>query len=167
MSNTKKAPKTVEGVKEETVAGQTALKLTKETADALREQIKKDKLAELGISEEQSKDFLKLCEEALMPITMTDKEFKLGQGELDIRNLSENNKYQMFFRTLVIQNVWIKQLSNSLLDITRLLMVVIDKLGIEDISAATDEVIEKAQEQHNSKLRQQMATETKDKDKLN
>jgi len=98
---------------------------------------------------------------------MTDKEFKLGQGELDIRNLSENNKYQMFFRTFVIQNVWIKQLSNSLLDITRLLMVVIDKLGIEDISAATDEVIEKAQEQHNLKLRQQMESETKDKDKLN
>lgn len=160
MSNVKK-PKIVDGIKAEEVDGQTALKMTKETADKLREQIKADKLAELGINEEQSKEFLKLCDEALMPVEMTNKDFKLGQGELDIRNLSEPNKQQMQFRTQMLILVWLKQVSNSLLDITRLIMVLADKLGVEDISGATDEVIEKASKQHQEKMRQKIVDEKK------
>ena len=88
-----------------------------------------------------------MCEEATMPIEYLDKDFKLGQNELDIRSLSKKNLNQMLFRTLVLQNVYLKNVQTSLLDLTRLFLVLLDKLGVEDIVKSTDDIVEKINEQ--------------------
>ena len=114
----------------------------------LKEQIKDEVIAENAPNEEQNELFKKVLEEASMPVEMTDKDFKLGDNELDIRKLNPKNTKQMMFRQGVLQNVYLKQIMTSLVDLTRLLMVVCDKLGVEDIVGATDEVIEKVAEKN-------------------
>jgi len=114
----------------------------------LKEQIKEEVVAENAPNEEQNKLFEKVLEEASMPVSMTDKDFKLGDNELDIRKLNPKNTKQMMFRQGVLQNVYLKQIMTSLVDLTRLLMVVCDKLGVEDIVGATDDVIEKVAEKN-------------------
>ena len=114
----------------------------------LKEQIKEEVVAENAPNEEQNELFKKVLEEASMPVEMTDKDFKLGDNELDIRKLNKGNYKQMMFRQGVLQNVYLKQIMTSLVDITRLLMVVCDKIGVEDIVAATDDVIEKVAEKN-------------------
>ena len=73
--------------------------------------------------------------------------FEQGRNELDIRSLSKKNLTQMFFRNGVLDIVYLKQILTSLVDITRLLMVIADKLGVEDIIQATDDIIEKQRDQ--------------------
>ena len=82
-----------------------------------------------------------------MPVEYLDKDFKLGDNELYIRSLSKRNYNQMIFRTLVLQNVYLKNVTSGLLDITRLLLVLLDKLGVEDIVKATDDIVDKINEQ--------------------
>jgi len=95
------------------------------------------------LNKEQQEIFSRMLDEAKMPVKMTDGKFALGENELDIRYLSKSNKEQMFFRQLTLLNVDNRQMMTTLIDITRLLMIVCDKLGVEDIVAATDEVLER------------------------
>lgn len=114
----------------------------------LKEQIKDEVIAENAPNEKQNELFKKVLEEASMPVEMTDKDFKLGDNELDIRKLNKGNYKQMMFRQGVLQNVYLKQIMTSLVDIIRLLMVVCDKIGVEDIVDATDVVVEKVAEKN-------------------
>lgn len=109
----------------------------------LKDQIEDEVVNEHSISEEQQKLFEKALEEASMPVELTDEKFKLGASELDIRKLNKRNYQQMMFRIGALQIVYDKQILTTLVDLTRLCMVIADKLGVEDIVAATDEVIEK------------------------
>ena len=114
----------------------------------LKEEIKEEVIADNAPTNEQNELFKKVMEEASMPVEMTDKDFKLGDNELDIRKLNPKNTKQMMFRQGVLQNVYLKQIMTSLIDITRLLMVVCDHIGVEDIVGATDDVIEKVAEKN-------------------
>lgn len=48
----------------------------------------------------------------------------------------------MMFRMLVLQNVYLRQCMQSLIDIIRLQMVSLKKLGVEDVVKATDDLLE-------------------------
>lgn len=105
-----------------------------------------------------------------MPVEFLDKDFKLGNQELDIRKLSQRNFKQMIFRTLVLQNVYLKNLTTSLIDITRLLLIKLDHDGVEDIVGATDDIIEKIAEQnkvHDLKKKQQALVKPEEEKKSN
>lgn len=136
------------------------VRVTEEDVEKVKEGIKEAVINDHGIDEEQSKLYNEMLKEAQMPVTMKDEDFKLGVQELDIRSLSKKNREQMFFRALVLQNVYSKQLLTSLIDTTRLLMIIADKLGIDDIIGATDEIIEKI-----AKQRQDINDFVKNKDK--
>ena len=116
---------------------------SEEDIAAVREQIEDEVIDEHSIDEAQQKLFEKALEEASMPVELTDEKFKLGASELDIRKLNKKNFNQMMFRIGALQIVYGKQILTSLVDLTRLCMVIADKLGVDDIVAATDEVIEK------------------------
>ena len=133
-------------------------KSIKAVKDAIAEEVRK----EAGISDKDSELFRQMCEEATMPVKYLDKDFKLGDNELDIRSLSKKNLNQMFFRTLVLHSVYLKNIMTSLVDITRLLMILLDKQGVENIVQATDDIIEKITEQN--KALKQVLKNAKKKD---
>ena len=136
------------------------VRVTEEDVEKVKEGIKEAVIKEHGIDEEQAKLYEQMVKEAQMPVTMKDEDFELGIQELDIRGLSKKNKEQMFFRSLVLFNVYSKQILTSLIDTTRLLMIIADKLGIEDIIEATDDILEKI-----AKQRQDINDFMKNKDK--
>lgn len=136
------------------------VQVTEEDVKKVKEAIDEAVIKDHGIDEEQAKLYNEMLKEAQMPVEMKDEDFKLGVQELDIRGLSKKNREQMLFRALVIQNIYGKQLLTSLIDVTRLLMIIAEKLGIEDIIAATDDIIEKI-----AKQRQDINDFVKNKDK--
>lgn len=96
---------------------------------------------------DHDKELLKrIHEEAKLPIELNDKDFKMGEQELDVRKLSRANWRQMNFREQILTNIYLKQIAMGQNDILRLLMVIADKLGVEDIVKATDDVIDKVSE---------------------
>lgn len=141
----------------------TPIELNEENVQKVKDAIADEVRAEAGIPDEQSDLFKQMCEEAMMPVEFLDKDFTLGQNELDIRSLNKKNKEQMLFRTLVLQSVELKNVRSILLDIMRLLLVFLDKYGIEDIVKATDDIVAKLSEQHGTALKDIVG----DKDKKN
>ena len=136
------------------------VRVTEEDVKKVKEGIKEAVINEHGIDEEQSKLYNEMLKEAQMPVEMKDEDFKLGVQELDIRGLSKKNREQMLFRALVISNIYCKQLMTSVIDVTRLLMIIADKMGVEDIITATDDILEKI-----AKQRQDINDFMKNKDK--
>lgn len=124
------------------------IELTPELREQVKEKLKEEALKSVDISEKDSAVFKEMLDEALMPVSMTDKDFKLGPQELDIRNLSNKNKYQMLFRQLTLQNVYLRNVSSSLIDIMRLVMVLLTKLGVEDIEKGIDDVLDQLMNKH-------------------
>lgn len=116
----------------------------------VREKIEENVVQENSLDEKRAELFKKALEEASMPVLLTNDKFKLGESELDIRKLSKPNKEQMQFRQGVLNVVYLKQILSSLIDVTRLLMVIADKIGVENIVKATDDIIEKAKEQNDA-----------------
>ena len=129
-------------MEEKQLDGDIAIKTDEDLQD-LKQQIKEEVIAENSPNEQQNELFKKVLEEASMPVEMTDEDFILGESELDIRGLNSKNYKQMMFRQGVLNAIYLKQCMTSIIDCTRLLMVIADKLGVEDIVAATDTVIEK------------------------
>lgn len=116
--------------------------ITEKHVEKVKEEVEKKVKEQHVLNPEQQELFKKILEEAKMPVKMTDGKFSLGENELDIRYLSKSNKEQIIFRSLVLDNVYSKQILTSLVDITRLLMIVCKKLGVDDIVAETDKVLE-------------------------
>ena len=117
--------------------------LDKDALNKVREEAKEAVLEDSKLTKEQREIWDQIVAEAQMPIHLSNKDFKLGPQELDIRNLSQKNIQQMLFRVGVIDNIYLKQLLNVGLDLIRLLMVIASKLGVENITKATDDVLEK------------------------
>lgn len=117
--------------------------LDKESLEKVKEEAKEAVLGESKLTKEQREIWDQIVAEAQMPIHLNNKDFKLGPQELDIRNLNQKNIQQMLFRANVIDNIYLKQLLNVGLDIIRLLMVLANALGVENITKATDDVLEK------------------------
>lgn len=148
------------------------LGLTKADVKEVKKKTKKEVLKQHVLNEEQEQLFQEMLENAGMPVEIHDTDFKLGKQELDIRYLNRHNQTQMLFRQLTLQNVYLKQALTSLIDLTRLTMVIADKLGVPDIIKATDDIIEKIdkankiKEQLKRKERVDEIKEQADKDKV-
>lgn len=132
------------------------LELNEETIAKVKEAVAEEVRQEAGISDEQSELFRQMCDEATMPVEFLDKHFKLGDNELDIRQLSKKNFNQMIFRTLVLHSVYLKNIVTSLVDLTRLMLIKLDHDGIEDIVKATDDIIEKIAAQNELNKKQKL-----------
>lgn len=126
----------------------TPIELTEENIAKVKEAIADEVRQEAGISDEQSQEFKEMLAEATMPVEFLDKDFKLGDNELDIRKLSKKNLEQMFFRNNVLNTVELRNIRKILLDIMRLLLVLLDHQGVENIVKSTDDVVAKMSEQN-------------------
>ena len=77
-----------------------------------------------------------------MPVEFKDEDFKLGEGELDVRGLSDANYRQLMFRVNVIKANHLRDISHTLVDVERLLMLVLKAQGVEDIGKALNSLFE-------------------------
>lgn len=116
--------------------------LTKEEKKQLKDSAKKVATKEVEMKEHDKELIEQALKEAKMPVHLTDKDFKLGEGELDIRKLSAENVTQMMFRMQMLNVVYGRQLAQSLVDIMRLIMIILKKLGCDDIIKETDDLLE-------------------------
>lgn len=114
--------------------------LTAEEKKELKAKARETAIQELGVSEEEMDKIQDMLKLAQMPIVLKDGDVKMGKGEVDIRKLSEENFRQMVWRLLILNNLYTKDISSSLIDIMKLIMLVLKRLGCEDIIAATDEL---------------------------
>lgn len=124
----------------------------------MKEDIKKGVIAESQATPEMEELYNEALKIADMPVTMKDEDFVLGKQELDIRGLSTENQTQMMFRQFTLMIVYLKQIMTSVIDVTRLEMVIADKLGVEDLIQATDDILEKTK-----KIRKDLNGFVKDK----
>lgn len=121
--------------------------ITKENVEQFRGARKKKKLQESQLTEEQvelTKEVLEISKE---PVEMTDEDFTLSEGELDIRKLSKENREQLIFRGYALQLVYLRSLVQGQTDLMRMLMVLGDKLGVDNWQQALEEVILKSQKE--------------------
>lgn len=126
--------------------------LTKEEKTKAKQQLREQALKESGISEENAKKITELFDIAQMPITLNDKDIKLGKGEVDFRKLSDENKWQMIFRFLTLNNLYLKDIRDSFIDVLKLFMISLGKQGVSDITKAIEELENKLREETNNKL---------------
>lgn len=94
----------------------------------------------IQLTPEQEEALLKSFEEAKMPIKMTDGKFKLGERELDIMSLSKKYQNQLLFRMLCHEVSYSRSIHQDLVDVMKLVMILLKKLGIEDIVKATEDL---------------------------
>lgn len=113
------------------------MKETKEKKD-VKVQENQEKQAEIQLTEEEKKLLEEAQKEMDAPIALVDKEFIMAKKEIDIRKLSKTNKDQVTFRLLCQQVAYLRAVNQSMVDLTKLLMLVLKKLGVEDIIEATD-----------------------------
>ena len=121
--------------------------ITKENVEQFRGARKKKKLEENQLTPEQvelTKEVLEISKE---PVEMTDEDFTLSEGELDIRKLSKENREQLIFRGYALQLVYLRSLVQGQTDLMRMLMVLGDKLGVDNWQQALEEVILKSQKE--------------------
>ena len=126
--------------------------LTKEDEKKVLTAIKQAHIDASKLKPETQKVFMEMLEKAKLPVVLDDKDFEMGEQELDVRHLSRANYRQMEFRQLVLQNVYLKQIAMGLTDNLRMLMVIADKLGVEDIVGATDKVLDQVEKKEQEKL---------------
>lgn len=91
----------------------------------------------IKLTEEQEKELLKAFEEAKQPITLTDGKFKLGEREINIMSLSKKYRDQIFFRMMCHVVSYDRAIHQDLVDIIKLAMIGLKKLGVEDVVQAT------------------------------
>ena len=115
--------------------------LTKEEKTRGKEKVKEMATKDLTVSPEEMKKIEEMMTIAKMPIELKDKDIKLGEGEVDIRQLSDANFKQMIFRLFVLNNVYIRDLCTSLIDTMRLIMLSLKQQGVENITQAIDDLM--------------------------
>ena len=121
--------------------------ITKENVEQFRGARKKKKLEENQLTPEQVELTKEVLEIAKEPVEMTDEDFTLSEGELDIRKLSKENREQLIFRGYALQLVYLRSLVQGQTDLMRMLMVLGDKLGVDNWQQALEEVILKSQKE--------------------
>jgi len=127
-----------------TITDEQIAQAKKEMADELRK--------EYNLTDEQLEEFFKAAEEANQPIVFENETFEVGAKEPDIRKLSPENFNQMLFRIGVQQLVATRAVNKSLVDILRLLLTLLDKLGVENITKSIDAVLFKLAKQTKDSL---------------
>lgn len=103
------------------------------------------------LTKEQSKKIAELMNIAKMPIVLKDGDITMGEGEVDIRKLSHASLNQMMFRLMILNNLYLKDIATSFIDVLKLFMVVLDKNGVEDIAQSIEDLENKIKKQGVSK----------------
>lgn len=94
----------------------------------------------LDLTPEQEEAILKSFEEAKMPIKITDNKFKFGEREIDITSLSKKFKEQLMFRMICHEVSYQRSIHQDLIDVMKLVMILLKKLGVEDVVQATVDI---------------------------
>ena len=103
------------------------------------------------LTAQQAKKIAELMDIAKMPIVLKDGDITMGEGEVDIRKLSHASLNQMMFRLMILNNLYLKDIATSFVDVLKLFMVVLDKYGVEDIAQAVEDLENKLKQQDISK----------------
>ena len=136
------------GGKEITHMDEKELKEAKAEAEADYEkfagEVKKESTTISSKDEERIKAFMAKMN---MPIELKDEDIQMGAREIDVRNLSAKAYRQLVYKFTVAQCAVIDNMSQSLIDIQRLLMLMLKKMGVEDVVGELDELCEEIQKQ--------------------
>lgn len=126
------------------------MSITKETKEKLIADLKEKATKEnLEINEQALEKFEEICEIAKQPIKYKNEDFAMGEGELDIRELNSKNLKQVEFRQSILNNVYLKGISDTLIDLLRVLCVIGKKLGITDIEKEINDFMDEEQKKIN------------------
>lgn len=82
-----------------------------------------------------------------MPIELKDEDIQMGAREIDVRNLSAKAYRQLVYKFTVAQCAVLDNMCQSLIDTQRLLMLVLKKMGVQDVVSELDELCEEIQKQ--------------------
>jgi len=126
--------------------------LTTKEKQQVKAALKEDALKQTSATPEETKKLADMLELAKMPIVIKDKDIKLGPGEVDFRQVSDLNARQLLFRYLTLNNVYLKDIRDSLIDIQKLLMILAKTQGVTDIIKATDEIVEELRKETEKKF---------------
>ena len=116
--------------------------LTEEDVENVRSAVEKAAKAKAGASTKETNRFKELLAQCKLPVEIEDKDFKMGEGELDVRKLSDANYRQLMFRVNVLKANHLRDISQTLVDVERLLMLVLKAQGVEDIGKALNGLFE-------------------------
>ena len=124
------------------------LKKAKEEAEAdygkFADAVKKQTTTIDEAEEAKIKAFM---EKMAMPIELKDEDVQLSPREIDVRGLSEKSYRQLMYKFTVAESSILNSVDQSLVDIQRLLMLVLKKMGTKDVVGELDELCEEIQKQ--------------------
>lgn len=116
--------------------------LTEKDVKNVRNAVEKAAKAKAGADPKETERFKELLAQCKLPVEIEDKDFAMGEGELDVRKLSEANYRQLMFRVNVLKANHLRDISQTLVDVERLLMLVLKAQGVEDIGKALNGLFE-------------------------
>ena len=108
------------------------------------DEVKKESTTISPKEEEKIKAFMAKMN---MPIELKDEDIQMGAREIDVRNLSVKAYRQLVYKFTVAQCAVLDNMSQSLIDTQRLLMLVLKKMGVKDIVGELDELCGEIQKQ--------------------
>ena len=114
---------------------------SEKTLENFKEEKKEKFLGDVTPNEEEKELAKKIFEEARMPLELKDDDVKCGEGELDIRKLSQKNRDQMIYRALMLNLVYLRQMCQNQTDSFRLQAAELRALGVKNITSAIEETI--------------------------
>jgi hypothetical protein len=87
---------------------------------------------------EIEKAFKEAMEKIGMPVVLDDENFEMGKGELDVRTLSDKNFRQLMWREMIALVCYLKGETNYLYSIHMLMIVLLNKLGVDNKTLPTE-----------------------------
>lgn len=120
--------------------------LTKKDVKNVKKAVERAEKAKAELSEEDTRKFKELMEATKNPIEFTDDDFRMGERELDVRNLSEANYRQLMFRLEVVKCNHLRDIAQTQGDILRFEMMILEKMGVADIVEEYGKFIDKLNE---------------------
>lgn len=118
-----------------------------EYGDVADEKKRQDALTQLREVAKAS-EFMK---QAKMPIEFKDEDLGFGEGEYDMRKASPETMVQVNYRFDCMQVNLLRDISQSLVDTQRLLMVCLRKMGVEDIEGAITDLLDDLNQKYGRK----------------
>lgn len=115
--------------------------LNNDDAKVIKAQRDEKVIKDSCLSKKETKIVKEITDSLKMPIEFTDEKFTMGEGELDVRKLNEANYKQMLFRQNAINNIYLKSVNQSLIDTQRLLMLLLKKMGVDNIYKELNELL--------------------------
>ena len=116
--------------------------LTEKDVKNVRSAVEKAAKAKADANPKDIERFKELLAQSKMPVEIKDEDFAMGEGELDVRKLSDTNYRQLMFRVNVLKANHLRDISQTLVDVERLLMLVLKAQGVEDIGKALNGLFE-------------------------